>query len=261
MSGAGFDWLLAANVMHRLLSRHLDRAARHGGHRHEWRKIGLRCLLLLVATAGVVAAGWLLQDHIPALEGWIKAQGPWAGLLFVAIFLVGSVLLAPADLFIFIAGALFGFGWGYAYTVIALLIIMPLQFEIGRHLVKAKVEGFMQRHPKFNAIDRAVEKRGLKVAFLLRLGPIPLAPLSYILGVSRIRLRDYLLASVGALGSPLAVVYYGNLAAHLTKLAAGQEHHSAAHYISMIAGAVVAVIATVYITRVARQALREDAAL
>lgn len=248
--------------MHRLLHRHLDRASAGGcGHRHAWRKIGLGCLGLTLLIGLIVWAGYTLQDHIPAIEDWLEAQGAWAPVIFIAIFVLCSIFCFPADIFIFIAGALFGLWFGYLYVIIAACFIMLLDFYIGRHVIKARVESFMARHPKFNAIDRAVGERGLKIAFLLRLGPVPLSPLSYILAVSRISFRNYLLSSPGALLSFFAWAYYGNLAAHLTKLAAGLEHHSTGHYVSMAIGAVIAVVTMVYVTHVARNALREANAL
>ncbi|WOO39701.1 TVP38/TMEM64 family protein [Rubellicoccus peritrichatus] len=248
--------------MHDRLGKHIDIAANDGeGHRHAWRKIVVRCVLITIITAIVVAGGFLLKNDIPEISAWIQAQGKWAPIIFIAIFAIGSCFLIPADIFVFVAGAIFGLWWGYLYVAIAEMIAMLLQFFLARYVFKDRVEGFMQRHPKFNAIDKAVSKQGLKIAFLLRLGPVPLGPLSYILGVSRISMKNYLIASPGVLPSLFAVVYYGVLAAHLTKLASGLEHHSPAHYISMVGGAIVAVITTVYITHVARKALKDADAL
>ncbi|MEO0794800.1 MAG: VTT domain-containing protein [Verrucomicrobiota bacterium] len=246
--------------MHHYFGKHLDRVAASHDHRHNWRKIGRQFAIIVIATVGLVLLGLLLKGQVPVVEEWIKAQGQLAGCYFVVIFTLCAILLVPANLFVFIAGALFGFGWGYLYAAVSLVITMLLQFWIGRHLLKSRMESFMAHHPKFNAIDRAVSRQGLRVAFLLRLGPVPVGPLSYILSVSRISFRNYALAGLGGLVSPLAMVYYGNLAGHLTKLATGHEHHSAGHYIAMIGGAIVAIIATVYISHVARQALREAGA-
>lgn len=243
--------------MHRYFGKHLDRTTARHDHRHNWQKIARQCIIITVATALLVLGGLLLKDQMPDIEAWIKAQGHWAGAMFILVFCIAALFLVPANLFIFIAGVLFGFGWGYGYAAIALCILMLAQFWIGRHLLKGRMESFMAHHPKFNAIDKAVSEKGLRVAFLLRLGPVPVGPLSYILSVSRITFRTYVIASLGAFVSPLAVVYYGNLAGHLTKLATGQEHHSAGHYIAMGGGAVVAVIATVYISHVAREALKD----
>jgi len=248
-------------AMQHYFGRHLDRATARHDHRHNWRKIGRQCALVSVGIAFLVIAGLLLKDQLPVLENWIQAQGHWAGAIFIGVFFILAMFLAPANFLIFIAGALFGFGWGYLYTAVALTLLMLAQFWVGRRLLKCRMESFMAHHPKFNAIDRAVSTKGLRVAFLLRLGPVPVSPLSYILSSSRISFRNYVLASLGAFVSPLAVVYYGNLAGHLTKLATGQEHHGPWHYIAMGGGAVVAIIATVYISHVARQALKDADAM
>lgn len=248
--------------MHRRLGKHIDNASTCSeSHRHAWLNITIRCLLITFATVLVVIGGFLLKDHIPGVEAWVKDQGKWAPTIFITIFVIASVILIPADIFVFTAGAVFGIWWGYLYVVIAEIVAMLVEFVLARYILKTRVEGFMKRHPKFNAIDKAVSQKGLKIALLLRLGPVPLSPLSYILGVSRISFKNYLIACPGILPCLFAVVYYGVLAAHLTKLAAGLEHNSPAHYISMVGGAVVAVIATVYITRVARKALKEAEAI
>ncbi len=249
--------------MQKILHRHLTAAgADTPHHKHEWKKIGLRCVLLGILIAVIAAGGYLMQDHIPAIEEWIKETGPWAPVLLIALFVIGTLFLVPADIFIFAAGALFGIWWGYLYAVIAEMLASLLPFYLGRHILKDKVEGFMAKHPKFAAIDKAVVgAQGLKISFLLRLGPVPFGPLNYILAVSRIRFKNYLLAMPGILPSLFAVTYYGNVAAHLAKRAAGLEHHSDAHYVGMIFGGVVAVVAMVYISRVARKALKEADAL
>lgn len=248
--------------MLQLLHKHLDKAQTGSVlHRHEWGKIARRCLLLGIVLLVIAAGGYVMQDHIPGIEAWLHEQGPWAPVILIAAFVIGSIFLIPADIFVFAAGALFGIWWGYLYVVIAECISMMIQFFLGRHVFKSRVEGFLKKHPKFAAIDKAVSKRGLKIAFLLRLGPVPFGPLNYILAVSRISAKNYLLASPGMLPTLFAVTYYGNVAAHLAKRAAGLEHHSNAHYATMIFGGVVAVITMVYISRVARKALQDADAI
>lgn len=248
--------------MHRRLQNHLKRSSQDVHHLpHLGRGVVLRCLVLGVFVALIIAGGWLLQDHIPAIEAWIKASGGKAPLIFILIFVIGITLLIPADILVFAAGALFGVGYGFLYVALGAAIAAPLQFWIAHRFLKGRAESFIERHPTFAAIDQAVSRQGLRIAFLLRLGPVPFSPLSYILGISRISLRDYLLAAPAALPTFLAVVYYGDVAAHLTKLATGLEHGSTLHYAIMIGGMLIAVIATVYITHIARKALKDAGAM
>ncbi|MGE9293907.1 MAG: TVP38/TMEM64 family protein [Puniceicoccales bacterium] len=248
--------------MHRFLVRHLETAAKVPVYaRHHWRALLIRGCVITIAIVLVVVMGKHLDADLPGMEGWIEEQGPWMPVIFCAIFLVASLLCLPADIFVFTAGTLFDLGWGFALAALTEYIAMVIQFFIARGFLKKRIESFMEKHPRFRAIDKAVSKKGLRIGFLLRLGPVPFSPLSYVLGVSRIRFRTYMLASVGMLPSLLAVVYYGVVARHLTRLATGQEHHGWVHYASMIVGAIVALFASVYIARVARKALKDADAL
>ncbi|MBC2596257.1 TVP38/TMEM64 family protein [Ruficoccus amylovorans] len=244
--------------MHRFLGRHLDAAAKVSLHaRQHWRTLLVRGLIITVAIVGVVLLGKSLEADIPQIETWMRDQGAWMPAIFCTVFLLASLFCLPADIFVFAAGTLFGLWWGFFYVMVTEYVAMVIQFALARVFLKKRIEGFMAQHPRFQAIDRAVSQRGLKIGFLLRLGPVPFSALSYVLGVSRISFRTYMLASPGMLPSLLAVVYYGVVARHLTRLATGMEHHSAVHYISMVGGAVVALFVSVYIARVARKALRD----
>lgn len=229
--------------------------------RHHWKRLAVQAVVVSVAITVIVLGGVALESDIPAIEQWIEDQGAWMPVIFCAIFLVASLFCLPADIFVFSAGTLFGLWWGFFCAALTEYLAMVAQYYLARGLLKSRMETFLVKHPKFAAIDRAVGDKGLKIAFLLRLGPVPFSPLSYILGVSRIKFGTYMLASPGILLSLFAVSYYGMLAQHLTRLATGQEHHSAIHYISMIFGAVVAMVTSVYVGRVARKALKESAAI
>lgn len=248
--------------MHRFLERQLS-AATHvpTSARHHWRLIITRTLLVAIAITLVVLLGVMLEGKIPAIENWVQAQGAWMPLVFCLIFLIASLVCLPADLFVFIAGTLFGLWWGLLIAVGVEYVAMVIQFYLARKVFKNKIENYTSRHPRFMAIDRAVSKQGLRIGFLLRLGPVPFSPLSYVLGLSQISLRTYMLASIGMLPGIVPVVYYGVVARHLTRFATGMENHSWLHYGLMLVSVVVMVAVTVYIARVAHRALKEVNAL
>lgn len=248
--------------MHRLLGRHLEAAAKVPLYaRHHWKTLLVRGAIIAAAIVGVVLMGKTLEGDLPAILGWIRDQGAWMPAIFCAVFLVACLFCLPADIFVFTAGTLFGLGWGFFYAAVTEYVALVVAYGLSRLFLKKRIEHFMAKHPRFRAIDKAVSDRGLRIGFLLRLGPVPFGPLNYILGVSRMGLRSYFFSSPGLLPSLLAVVYYGVVARHLTRLATGMEHHSPVHYISMVGGAVVALFASVYIGRVARKALKEADAL
>lgn len=225
--------------------------------RHHWRLLLVRGLLTTSAIVLVVLFGKMLEGDIVAIENWMRDQGAWMAVTFSVIFLVAVLLCLPADIFVFIGGTLFGLGWGFLLAAVVEWVAMALQFYLARSLFKTRIESFLAKHARFRAIDNAISRQGFRIAFLLRLGPVPFSPLSYALSVSGISFRTYMLASLGMLPTLFPVVYYGMVAQHLTKLATGTENDGWVHYTTMIVSVVVFIFVTAYITRVASKALKE----
>ena len=93
---------------------------------------------------------------------------------------------------------------------------------------------------------------------MLRLSPaFPFTLLNYALGLTRVRLADYVVASIGMLPGTLLYVYYGKLAGDFAALGAGHAERGAGYYAVLVSGLVATVLATTLLTRVASRALRE----
>jgi enamine deaminase RidA (YjgF/YER057c/UK114 family) len=89
-------------------------------------------------------------------------------------------------------------------------------FLCARYLVRGFVQVYVDRHPRMAAVDRAVESEGLRLVFLLRLSPVvPYILLNYVLGVSRLRFRDYVGGLAGMLPTIAMYVYAGKVAGDL----------------------------------------------
>jgi uncharacterized membrane protein YdjX (TVP38/TMEM64 family) len=123
------------------------------------------------------------------------------------------------------------------------------------------VERKIQKYPKFKAVDRAVEKQGFKVVFLLRLQPIlPFVLLNYALGLTRVRLRDYVIASwIGMLPATIVYVYLGSALHDVSDLfTGGMAKHSAAGLAIFWGGLVAGVILLFLLTHMAKKTLQQE---
>ncbi len=177
--------------------------------------------------AGLILALWFLplKSWTTAFLIWVRGFGPAGAAVYALVYIVGTVLLIPGTMLTAGAGLVYG-------TVIGTLIVSPasvlgatLSFLIARYFARDWVESKLERYPKFSAIDRAIEKNGFKVVFLLRLEPIfiPFALLNYALGLTGVRLRDYLLASwLGMLPATILYVYLGSALHNISDLARGR---------------------------------------
>src|SRR5262249_12113123 len=152
--------------------------------------------LLLLAVAGVVMLllfGREAATRIPQFLAWVRALGFWGPAAFIGAFAMCAVLLLPVLGLLLAGGALWGVVFGTIYVMTGAALGSTLAFFVARYLVRGFVQRYVERHPKLAAIDRAVETEGLRLVFLLRLSPVvPFILLNYVLGVSRVRYRDYL---------------------------------------------------------------------
>ena len=100
---------------------------------------------------------------------------------------------------------------------------------------------------------------GLKIVTLLRLSPVfPFNLLNYGLGLTNVRLRDYVIACFGMLPGTLLYVYYGKLAGDVAAVAAGAgPERGVGYWVVLGIGLVATVVVTTLVTRTARRALRE----
>ncbi len=119
------------------------------------------------------------------------------------------------------------------------------------------VERFVARHPRLAAIDRAVENEGFRLIFLLRLSPaVPYVLLNYVLGVSRVRFRDYLAGCLGMVPTVAAYVYAGKVAGDIASIAGGAATPRGPFwYVSLGVGLAATIVASLLIARAAKRAV------
>jgi uncharacterized membrane protein YdjX (TVP38/TMEM64 family) len=130
---------------------------------------------------------------------------------------------------------------------------------VGRYLARSWVTKRIEANPRFKAIDDAVAREGWKLVGLTRLSPaFPFNLLNYTFGVTRVSPRDYILASwIGMMPGTVMYVYIGSLAGDLATLGAGQQARSPAEWALSVVGLLATAAVTVYVTRLARAALRQ----
>ena len=221
------------------------------GHRTIALKIALGVILLAVAL-------WLGRDfghHIPALEDWVAAQGPWGYFVFVCAVVLGTSIFVPDTVFAVAAGALFGVLGGTVIMTVGCLLTAALNYLLGRLVFERPIRALLARKPHLAAIEQAVNREGFRFQFLLRLTPVNPVTVSYVLGATGTRFATFLLACFGLVPSLFVEVYFGYVAKHVSKTSGRVSEHSTLHSAVTIAGLVLCVALLVYVIRVARKAL------
>jgi uncharacterized membrane protein YdjX (TVP38/TMEM64 family) len=126
---------------------------------------------------------------------WISQFGVAAPFIYVALYAVNTVtLIPPIGILSLAAGLAFGPIVGFAVIMAGATIGTSVTFFIGRRLGRAFVERRLKG--RFKSLDESLEKKGFATVFFFRVIPIvPYEVLNYASGLSKIRFRDYAVAT------------------------------------------------------------------
>jgi len=223
--------------------------------------IVLRVIAGIVLLGGLVLLARAAGGSLPAFAEWVDGLGFWGPLVFVAGYAIATVAFIPGSLLTLAGGAIFGLGWGTLWVFLGATLGSIGAFLIARYVARSAIERKVEGMPRFAAIDRAIGREGLKIVFLLRLSPVfPFVLLNYALGLTRVRLRDYVFAALGMLPGTLLYVYSGKLAGEVAALAGdgATAEKGAGYWTVMALGLLATVAVTTVVTRTARRALQSD---
>ena len=174
-----------------------------------YRKPLIGTLLVL----GLVVAAWLLRESwsIDAVKQWVLSLGFWGPLAFGVIYALATVLFIPGSALTLAGGAMFGPLFGTFYNLTAATIGATIAFIVARYLAADWVEA--RSAGRLLKIKHGVEAEGWRFVVFVRLVPLfPFNLLNYALGLTRIPLLQYVLATyIAMLPGAFAYTYLGHV--------------------------------------------------
>jgi uncharacterized membrane protein YdjX (TVP38/TMEM64 family) len=217
-----------------------------------------RVLIAAAFALTLLLFGRQAAAFLPTFAVWVQSLGPWGPVAFVAAYGIAAVLILPCVLLTLAAGALWGVVRGLVYAMTGASLGAALAFLTARYVLRRFVQAYVDRHPRLVAIDRAVEAEGLRLMFLLRLSPIvPYTLLNYVLGVSRVRFREFMGGLAGMVPAALMYVYAGKVIGDVAAIATGaRAPRDAAYYTLLGIGLAATVLASILIARAAARAVQ-----
>jgi uncharacterized membrane protein YdjX (TVP38/TMEM64 family) len=144
----------------------------------------------------------------------VKNFGIWSPIIFIFLYTIGTIFI-PSTPFMAIAGILFGFKYGLIYTLIGGFLSSIIVFIISRKLGKEKVEKILEHKylKHLGEYNKRLEEGAIWDLIILRITPImPFNVLNILMGVSRIKIKDYAIGTaIGLIPSNILTVYFGNI--------------------------------------------------
>ncbi|WP_126454040.1 VTT domain-containing protein [Sulfuriflexus mobilis] len=205
-----------------------------------------RWSLLLVVIAGISLAV-IYRDQLDAsvLEQWVQRAGTAGPLVFMLIYAIGTVFFLPGSVLTLAGGALFGPVWGTLYNLTGATLGATLAFIVARYLTSGWVE--KKTAGRLKQLKDGVEGEGWRFVAFVRLVPLfPFNLLNYALGLTRIKLSHYVIASyLCMLPGAIAYTYLGYA---LKEAVGGEADIQEMIQIGIFASALLAIVA--YLPRI-----------
>ena len=222
----------------------------------------------LVALTVIVVALFLAMKFLP-VQQWLRSFNDWVGqmglagiFIFIAVYAAATVLLAPGAILTIGAGFAFGLWKGFLAVSAGATLGASLAFLVARFVARDKIEAMARRNTKFQRIDNAIGKQGAKLVFLLRLSPvIPFNLSNYFYGLTAVKFWPYVRASwIGMMPGTFLYVYIGTAGKAAVAAAGGEAvKHGWQYWTFMGIGLVATIVVTIWVTKIARDALKKTA--
>ena len=152
-------------------------------------------VVIALLTGSLFVAIFLRDELNPSLvQVAIDRLGILAPIAFIVMFAVATVLFVPGALFALAGGVIFGPVWGTLLNLLGATLGATIAFLVARYVAADWVA--VKAGGRLKQIVEGVEAEGWRFVALTRLLPIvPFNLLNYALGLTRIPLLHYVLAT------------------------------------------------------------------
>jgi uncharacterized membrane protein YdjX (TVP38/TMEM64 family) len=222
--------------------------------------IVLIAAIIIVAKQLGISSLLNINETLQNILEWIDSLGTIGYIVFILVYIFAAVFLLSGAILTLGAGVIFNLVKGSILVSIASTLGATVAFLVGRYLARERVSQLIAKYPKFQAVDEAVAKEGWKIVGLTRLSPVfPFVILNYAFGITQVSLRDYILASwIGMMPGTIMYVYIGFLIGDIATIGAGGREKTSLEWGLYIIGLIATVLVTVYVTKIAKKALRSQ---
>lgn len=150
------------------------------------------------------------QELVAKIDRLVKASGVFGPLVFILLY-AAIALLLPATTVTAAGAFVFGKYLGFLYNYLGAVLSAAVAFPLARYFLRGFASRFLVGRLK--TLDEKAEVHGFSVVFYLRMVFFPFMPLNYAAGLTRIRYRDFLVATALGIfpGTFIFSFFFGSL--------------------------------------------------
>lgn len=183
-----------------------------------WKKYKAAAIKLIFGILLIVVIWWVVKCQCvnimsltPAyLRDYIRQFGNWAALIFIIAYVLNTIsIIPPIAPLSLTAGLAFGAVQGAVYLMIAAMLGTSLTFFISRYFGRRLIDKILKG--KFKDLDEKLAQNGFMTILFFRIVPlVPYEVLNYAGGLSRIKFKDYFLATfLGLIPGVVIAAFFG----------------------------------------------------
>jgi uncharacterized membrane protein YdjX (TVP38/TMEM64 family) len=218
--------------------------------------IAAAAVIVPLMIAGFVGIRLFPDEILASVDAFLRAArglGPVGCLLFglgqVAVSVVGFL---PASVIGVAAGMIYDVPLGFGISAISTMLGAIIAFGISRSVFRPAVARLLARRGRLKTFETMLARDGLRLVCLIRVSPVmPFAPTSYVLGLSSVSTRDYVLGTLASLPALLGYVAVGSIAN--SGLAIWRDGAGPLRWVLLAVGAIATVLLTIRIGGIARR--------
>lgn len=159
-----------------------------------------------------VTLAYCFHHEIPKILSWLQGLHHYVVPLFIILYCLMSIFCLPNVLLVLLGGALFGIVEGTFLNLLGATLGALCGFCLSRYIFPHHYSAYHSEHPnRFYRFIAKVEQQGWKSVALLRLLPlVPYNLVNYALGMTKIKLSHFLLATaIFLIPNKLILTYCG----------------------------------------------------
>ena len=206
--------------------------------------------------------GYQLFANTESISQLIQDSGNMGPLVYLCILSIAIVMLFPTPILKIFTGTFFGFSLGLLINFLASMIGGLLAFFIGRYFFRDTVSKIIIKNKITSDLENSLEKEGFKISFLIRLSPlIPDEWLNYVLSISPISTKTFILSNSSSIIYSLIYAYYGAILGRVVFSQKGllEVEYTIIDWFLMILGIIATIISIIIVTNISKKAFENAA--
>ena len=184
---------------------------------------------------------------------------PIGVLSFIFLYAVWVTCLLPGLWLSMFSGAVFGSFYGSIVVFLGAFLGAEITFLLGRKFLRNWTQNLISKFPKFQSVEKAISKEGLRLVFLTRLSPaFPFSLLNLFYGLSEVSIRDFSIGMIAILPGTILYCSLGAFAGNISNFDKVLSNREGLGSLVISLTGLIATFAVVwFISKAARKAIQE----